>query len=108
MKLAWAIATGALLASAARVRAQPLDVSWWTVAGSGGTSAGGGFTVTGTIGQPDASALLAGGSFSCHAGFWGDAAGAPCYANCDNSSAPPILNANDFQCFLNKYAAGCT
>jgi hypothetical protein len=32
----------------------------------------------------------------------------PCYANCDQSTAPPILNANDFQCFLNKYAAGDT
>jgi len=29
----------------------------------------------------------------------------PCYANCDNSTAPPFLNANDFQCFLNKFAA---
>jgi hypothetical protein len=29
-----------------------------------------------------------------------------CYANCDGSTAPPILNANDFQCFLNKFAAG--
>ncbi len=33
---------------------------------------------------------------------------APCYVNCDNSTANPILNANDFQCFLNKFAAGCT
>lgn len=32
----------------------------------------------------------------------------PCYANCDCSSAPPVLNANDFNCFLNKYAAGIT
>jgi hypothetical protein len=30
------------------------------------------------------------------------------YANCDGSTNPPILNANDFQCFLNKYAAGCS
>jgi hypothetical protein len=29
-----------------------------------------------------------------------------CYANCDSSTAPPILNANDFQCFLNKFAIG--
>ena len=29
-----------------------------------------------------------------------------CYANCDRSTAPPILNANDFQCFLNKFASG--
>jgi hypothetical protein len=28
-----------------------------------------------------------------------------CYANCDNSTLPPILNINDFQCFLNKFAA---
>ena len=32
--------------------------------------------------------------------------GTACYANCDASTSPPILNANDFQCFLNKFAAG--
>jgi hypothetical protein len=31
-----------------------------------------------------------------------------CYANCDSSTAPPILNANDFQCFLNHFAAGAS
>lgn len=30
------------------------------------------------------------------------------YANCDNSTVLPILNANDFQCFLSAFAAGCT
>jgi hypothetical protein len=30
----------------------------------------------------------------------------PCYANCDASTAPPILNVNDFVCFLNSFAAG--
>jgi len=29
-----------------------------------------------------------------------------CYANCDGSTSNPVLTANDFQCFLNKYAAG--
>jgi hypothetical protein len=28
------------------------------------------------------------------------------YANCDQSVAPPVLTANDYQCFLNKYAMG--
>jgi serine protease AprX len=32
--------------------------------------------------------------------------GVSCYANCDGSTAPPVLNANDFTCFLNKFAAG--
>ena len=27
-----------------------------------------------------------------------------CYANCDNSSNPPILNVGDFTCFLQKFA----
>jgi subtilisin family serine protease len=29
------------------------------------------------------------------------------YANCDDSSVPPILNVLDFNCFLNRFAAGC-
>jgi hypothetical protein len=29
-----------------------------------------------------------------------------CYANCDRSSAAPVLTANDFGCFLNAFAAG--
>ncbi|MBX3378261.1 MAG: S8 family serine peptidase [Phycisphaeraceae bacterium] len=30
------------------------------------------------------------------------------YANCDGSTGTPALTANDFQCFLNKFAAGCS
>ncbi len=30
------------------------------------------------------------------------------YANCDGSTSTPILTANDFQCFLNTFAAGCS
>ncbi len=30
------------------------------------------------------------------------------YANCDNSTAAPTLTANDFQCFLNSFSAGCS
>jgi hypothetical protein len=29
-----------------------------------------------------------------------------CYANCDQSTAPPILNVNDFICFQTQFAAG--
>ena len=35
--------------------------------------------------------------------------GAPvCYANCDGSTLAPVLNVNDFTCFLNRYSAGDT
>ncbi len=33
---------------------------------------------------------------------------AQCYANCDASTTPPVLNVLDFSCFLNMYAAGDT
>ena len=32
--------------------------------------------------------------------------GSSCYANCDGSTASPLLTANDFQCFIDQYAAG--
>jgi probable HAF family extracellular repeat protein len=31
---------------------------------------------------------------------------APCYANCDGSSAPPILNVGDFVCFQSAFMVG--
>jgi probable HAF family extracellular repeat protein len=31
---------------------------------------------------------------------------APCYANCDGSTAAPVLNVADFTCFLQRFAAG--
>jgi hypothetical protein len=32
--------------------------------------------------------------------------GSTCYANCDSSTTPPVLNVQDFTCFLQQYAAG--
>jgi hypothetical protein len=34
--------------------------------------------------------------------------GVHCYANCDGSTAAPVLTVSDFTCFLNLYAAGDT
>jgi alpha-tubulin suppressor-like RCC1 family protein len=31
-----------------------------------------------------------------------------CYANCDGSTSPPILNASDFSCFQQRFASGDT
>lgn len=35
-------------------------------------------------------------------------AAAQSYANCDGSTVAPVLNVNDFQCFVNAFAAGCS
>jgi hypothetical protein len=49
---------------------QQYSIDWHKIAGGGGTGAGGNFTVSGAIGQPDASAPMNGGSFSLTGGFW--------------------------------------
>jgi len=46
------------------------SIDWFKVSGGGGTSSGGNFSVSGTIGQPDASGALTGGNFSLAGGFW--------------------------------------
>ncbi|MFN0131478.1 MAG: GC-type dockerin domain-anchored protein [Phycisphaerales bacterium] len=73
-------------------------------------------TTTGTI-APNTSYLYAatiytvgmsslpGGSNS-HGKLVVSLGGPPCYANCDQSTAAPVLNVNDFQCFLNLFAIG--
>ena len=46
------------------------DLSWWTVDAGGHTfSTGEGYTLGGTIGQPDAGALT-GGDYTLGGGFW--------------------------------------
>jgi len=50
---------------------QQYSIDWYKVSGGGGTSAGGVYSVSGTIGQPDAGATLSGGNFSLDGGFWG-------------------------------------
>lgn len=57
-----------LLAWVAVAHAQ-LAVPWHTVDGGGGTSTGGVFRVSGSIGQPDAGAM-SGGTFGVAGGFW--------------------------------------
>ena len=46
------------------------------------------------------------GTYLLNVGF--TAAPGTCYANCDGSTSSPRLTANDFQCFLNAFAAGCS
>jgi hypothetical protein len=49
--------------------AQTYTIDWHTIDGGGGTSTGGVYSVSGTIGQPDAGAM-SGGNFSVTGGFW--------------------------------------
>ena len=50
--------------------AQDYSIDWFKIAGGGGTSTGGVYSVFGTIGQSDASGALTGGNYSLTGGFW--------------------------------------
>jgi hypothetical protein len=58
------------LAIAISVHAQTYSIDWHKIAGGGGTSTGGVYAVSGTIGQPDTSGALTGGNYSLTGGFW--------------------------------------
>jgi hypothetical protein len=56
---------------AATAYAQPFAIDWFTIDSGGGTSTGGVYSLSGTIGQADASAQpMTGGGFSLTGGFW--------------------------------------
>ena len=50
--------------------AQGYVIDWYKISGGGGTSTGGTFQVSGTIGQHDAGAPMSGGTYSVTGGFW--------------------------------------
>lgn len=58
-----------LLVFASTAYPQSYSIDWCKVADGGGTSAGGAYTVSGTIGQPDAGAM-SGGNYSLTGGYW--------------------------------------
>jgi hypothetical protein len=60
----------AVLLIAFKLYAQPYSVDWYKISGGGGTSTGSVYSVTGTIGQPDAGGAMSGGNYSVTGGFW--------------------------------------
>ena len=50
--------------------AQSYAIDWYKIAGGGGISTGGVYSVSGTIGQPDAGGPMPGGNYSLTGGFW--------------------------------------
>ena len=64
------VALAILFALGFRASAQSYAIDWSTIDGGGGTSTGGVYSVSGTIGQPDAG-RMSGGNYSIDGGFWG-------------------------------------
>lgn len=58
------------LAGLARGQIDEYTLNWWTVDGGGGSSNGNGYTLNGTLGQPDADTVATGGGYTLAGGFW--------------------------------------
>ena len=52
------------------IHAQTYSIDWYKVAGGGGTSTGGVYSVSGTVGQQDAGGPMTNGQYSVTGGFW--------------------------------------
>src|SRR5215831_8672232 len=64
------LAVSLLILIATSASAQSYSIDWYTIDGGGGTSTGGVYSVSGTIGQPDAG-HMSGGNYTLDGGFWG-------------------------------------
>ena len=98
-----------LAAFPAAALAQPFAITASSMLCGGATTpvAAGTFTLACSIGDPLAAPTGTAGPYSLGSGFLLLASGpTPCYANCDGSAIPPILNVGDFICFQNHFAAG--
>ena len=72
-----------VLAALASAAPPSYNLDWFSIDSGGGSSTGGVFAVTGTVGQPDAG-RMSGGSFALNGGFWGLIAVTP------TPGAPPL------------------
>ena len=63
--------------------AQQYTIGWYKIAGGGGASSGGVYSVNGTIGQPDAGAM-SGNGYTLEGGFWS------VLATVQGSGPPPL------------------
>jgi hypothetical protein len=101
--LVLALSTGA-------AHAQDYAITWYTIDGGGGTSTGGDFSLSGTIGQHDAGGPMTGGDFSVTGGFWvgaGTPGGCGCAADYNLDGG---VDGSDVELFFEDWtaASGCS
>jgi len=61
---------GLLIPTISFAQSNVYSIDWYKVAGGGGTSTGGMYQVSGTIGQHDAGGPMTGANYSLTGGFW--------------------------------------
>ncbi len=90
------------IVSNASARPPAFEIEWSTIDGGGNLSYGGTFVLTGTIGQPDASALTA-VTIGSEGGFWAEQEASVCPAD---FNADGFLDFTDFDFFIEQFEMG--
>lgn len=90
--------------TASTTHAQPYEIERYVIAGGGGTSSGGSFSVSGTIGQHDAGQPMAGGNFELTGGFWAHA-GESATRLCADQNSDGAVTPTDFTAWIANYNA---
>ena len=83
---------GVTALAAAAGPAADWTVDWRTIDGGGGTSTGGRWTLSGTIGQPDAGPSMTGGVWTVAGGYWTAPAAPTCLGDTDGNG---VVNIDD-------------
>jgi len=65
----WLLITGGFFCAGFLSLQAQYSIDWYSIDGGGGTSTGGVYSVSGTIGQPDAG-TMSGGNYTLQGGFW--------------------------------------
>jgi hypothetical protein len=76
------------------------------VDGGGGASTGGEFSISGTIGQPDAGVVLGGGSFDLVGGFWPGSVQPVGFCPADIAGNDGLINIDDLLLVINFWGQG--
>ena len=66
----------AAIQAAPDASASGFAIPWWTVDGGGGVSEGGDYSLSSTLGQPDAGSM-SGGGYTLAGGFWSEEVSPP-------------------------------
>lgn len=106
MKKSLMIVSCAALIPSATLFAQDYEIISHTIDGGGSSNAvAGAFTLSGSIGQPDAGVPMTAGSYELRGGFWPTVANAqPCEA--DFADPPGVLDIFDVFAYLGLFNAG--
>ncbi len=102
LKAGWATALVVGFIWAAPAMALGLHIRWFSIDCGGGTVNGGGYTVTGSTGQPEGPAAMSGGGYSVSGGFWIPTTASPPACGCGDLNDNNVVDLGDFATF-----AGC-